>query len=245
MDVPDLPNPAATPDADEPPERERSASGEANGSSFRYRLQLITNFVTLLVAVSAIGLSVWEGCEMRRHNRLAVLPNLESGGQVEQLQAGAALSIAGQERTLEEATYVTRRFILNTGLGPAVVHKALVFQAGAPEGADPVFETDEEDEALNLYSVDALEADIDALDRTSLVLGPITQGAMLQAGNEWPFLEIAVPASSVPDSVRGMDQVRDLIAQYSFVICYCSVYGEDCDQEHIGADPPSDAVCDF
>jgi hypothetical protein len=35
-----------------------------------------------------------------------------------------------------------------------------------------------------------------------------------------------------------------MVSQYSFVVCYCSVYGEDCDQEHIGAEPPPDA-CRF
>ena len=246
MDIPNLPDPSAPPDSDPASERADDASDGADGSAFRHRLQLVGNLVTLLVAVSAITLSVWEGCEMRRHNRLAVLPNLDANARNLVVEAGAAVTVGGQPRTVDQQQSTRRVSVRNTGLGPAVVRKALVFSAGAPRGAAPVAETQADGESVSLYSIDALLARLQAQHPDMLLFtGAIVQGEMLQAGDALTFYEAAIPTASVPDSTQGWRVVRDKVAQYSFVICYCSVYGEDCDQEHIGAAPPRGNVCGF
>jgi len=88
------------PDSGEPPPPDEidSASEEDEGRSMRYRLQIASNLVTLLVAVSAIGLSVWEGCEARRHNRLAVLPNLDVNERNLTVEAGGTVRVGGRRR---------------------------------------------------------------------------------------------------------------------------------------------------
>ena len=187
---------------------------------------------------------------MRRHNRLAVLPNLDANARNLVVEAGATVTMGGQPRTVDQQQSTRRVSVSNTGLGPAVVQKALVFPAGAPRGAAPVAETQADGESVSLYSIDALLARLQAQYQAQypdmlLFTGAIVQGAMLQAGDALTFYEVAIPTASVPDTTAGWRVVRDRVDQYSFVICYCSVYGEDCDQEHIGADPPRGNVCGF
>jgi hypothetical protein len=240
MDYTDIPDPDEPPPLDETD----SASGEDEGRSMRYRLQIASNLVTLLVAVSAIGLSVWEGCEARRHNRLAVLPNLDVRGQNLTVESGATVTVGGQPRTVDERQSTRRVVLRNTGLGPAVIQKTLVFPADASRTAEPLVETQADGELVSLYSIDSLLVRMEEQHpRMSLITGSVVHGEMLQAGDEWPFYEAAIPTASVPDTTQGWRIVRDMVNRYSFVICYCSVYGEDCDQEHIGGAPPSDAVC--
>ena len=246
MDIPDIPDPPEPPESGQASERAGDTSDEADGSTLRHRLQLASNFVTLLVAVSAITLSVWEGCEMRRHNRLAVLPNLDAGERNVSVEAGGTVNVGGESRTVDEELATRRVLLRNTGLGPAVIRKALVFPAGASRGAKPLVETQADDETISLFDADSLVSRLQAAyPRMILFTGGVAQGEMLQAGNERTFYYSAIPRAFVPDSTQGWRVVRDRVAQYSFVICYCSVYGEDCDQEHIGAEPPSDAVCAF
>jgi hypothetical protein len=66
----EIPDPPDVPD-DPPPWSEAA-------SSDRPWLQILSNYATILIAVSAVVLSVWEGCEMRQHNRLSVLPRLDA-----------------------------------------------------------------------------------------------------------------------------------------------------------------------
>jgi hypothetical protein len=240
MDYTDIPDPGEPPAPDEVD----SASEEDAGRSMRHRLQIASNLVTLLVAVSAIGLSVWEGCEARRHNRLAVLPNLDVNGRNVTVDAGGTVTMGEQPRTMDEQQSTRRVVLRNTGLGPAVIQKALVFPADASRGAEPLVETQADGESVSLYSIDSLLVRMEEqYPRMLLFAGAVVHGEMLQAGDEWSFYEAAIPTASVPDTTQGWRIVHDMVAQYSFVICYCSVYGEDCDQEHIGGAPPSDAVC--
>lgn len=46
---------------------------------------------------------------------------------------------------------------------------------------------------------------------------------------------------------RGAPEIvqDDVLEQRSFVFCYCSVYGEDCDVTYLGAEPPVENVCGF
>jgi hypothetical protein len=74
MDLPDLPEPP--PDENEP--STSTDRGAQTSESFYKQLQVLTTFVTLVVAVTAIALSVWEGYETRKSNRLTVQPYLKS-----------------------------------------------------------------------------------------------------------------------------------------------------------------------
>ena len=51
---------------------------KSGSSSLQQRLQITSTIVTLCVALLAIGLTVWQGYETRRHNRLTVQPYPQS-----------------------------------------------------------------------------------------------------------------------------------------------------------------------
>jgi hypothetical protein len=227
MEVPELPE-----DADESP-----PSGDGDASARRW-LQIASNIATLIVAVSAIVLAIWEGMEMRRHNRLSVLPNLNASMRSER--------ITGQEAGRPDSVHRLVYSMENTGLGPAVFKKVLIFRRGADPGATPVAQTTEDGDFLNANRGfvggdprDSLSFDVD------LFSGALEQGNMLKAGGSTLFLRATIPYSTVPDSVdQPWTKIQRIFDRNSYVVCYCSVYDEHCQQEHLGAEPPSEAVCE-
>lgn len=223
------------------PSPSEESDSDENGTSYRYYLQLATSLVTLVVAVSAIGLSVWEGLEMRRHNRLSVLPHLDISIKQLRMDEGEQVTIGGTQETLTEPSYVFRAGIENTGLGPAVFKQALLFRAGADS---TLYATKKDGDYVNLYRADSLVAELlDTFPEAGSFVGEIGQGTMMKAGASQPFLEMTIPETSVPDTadVFPPRRVLELLHGYSFVVCYCSVYGENCDEAHIGASPPAEA----
>jgi hypothetical protein len=229
---------AETPD---PPPDDADADSETLSGSW---LQILANYATLLVAVSAVLLSVWQGYEMRQHNRLSVLPNLDVTVRQLTVERGEQLEFAGMRESVPQPTHFLGVSIENTGLGPAVVQKAKLFRAGADTS---LYETTEDGDVVNISRADSLidrmRAQFPEMGRFS---GGIEQGTMMKAGGEQLLLAVSIPVASVPDTLDEFPprKAAEMVSRYSFVICYCSVYGEDCDQEPIGADPPADA-CRF
>jgi len=236
MDMPELPE---SPD-DASVDGSSEGTEPSSGPFSRYRLQLISTLATLLVAVSAVGLSVWEGLEMRQHNRLSVLPNLEIETRQLTLEPGAEIDLEGTQDTIEDTTFALQIAVENSGLGPAVFERVLLYRANA---SSPMMQADENGEAINLYGPDSLRAQIRAaFPEFGAFYGALQQGFMLRPGASEPFLQANIPAASVPDTAGyPPGRVLDMISRYSFVVCYCSVYGEDCDVAHIGAEPPANA----
>jgi hypothetical protein len=82
---------------------------------------------------------------------------------------------------------------------------------------------------------------------------PYAEGQMLKAGGRHTLMRATIPKAAKdslvhPDSLDSWPPgvLRDsVMSNRSFVFCYCSVYEEDCDQVHLGADPPEADVCDF
>lgn len=90
------------------------------------RAQTLANVLTIIVALAAIGLSIWESFENRRHNRLSVLPQLEP--------IQYSLNVPGD-------TMYVRYGARNTGLGPAVLQNFVVFRNG-----EKAFDSAEQDD---------------------------------------------------------------------------------------------------
>lgn len=207
-------------------------------------LQILANYATLLVAVSAVALSVWQGYEMRQHNRLSVLPNLDVTGTRLVLDEGGQVQYGGTPETMTERSYVLRVGVENTGLGPAVFEKALVYRAGEET---PLAETEQEGDVVSFRDANSLGKRIRGqFSGIENQLDAFEQGTLMKAGDKQYLYESLIPASAVPDTLDAfpINRVQGMIGEYSFVVCYCSVYGEDCDQEHIGAEPPANA-CRF
>ncbi len=73
------------------------------------KVALRISFAAMLIAVAAVGVSLWVGYETRNHNRLSVMPQLEMDGQ-----------FAG--RTEYDGFYV-----INKGIGPAIIKRYDVY----------------------------------------------------------------------------------------------------------------------
>jgi hypothetical protein len=71
--------------------------------------------------------------------------------------------------------------------------------------------------------------------------GGFEQGSLMKAGKKEFLYEAIIPTSAVPDAfcAHPLNRVSKMFKQYSFVVCYCSVYGQNCDWVDIGADPPA------
>lgn len=77
-------------------------------------LQRLQPLLTLVIAITAIGLALWEGAENRRHNRLTVQPRI-----------GAEIN-SGRD----DAGEYVRMSIESTGLGPAVINTFRIYFDG-------------------------------------------------------------------------------------------------------------------
>jgi len=215
MEIPELPdNPGGSTDP---------------GSGTRYRLQFVSTFVTLGVAITAIGLSVWQGYETRLHNRLSVQPYLN----------------VSTTRLSKDTTYALRIRLLSSGLGPAVIEKILVYARGAPEDASPLATTSRGGDLIGIRTVDS-STGLESLPyEVPSISGSIEQGDMIRPGDQRDFFQSRVLKSNVPDSVDGYvpGQIYERLARHSYVVCYCSVYGDNCGQVHLLAAPPGREIC--
>lgn len=190
------------------------------------RLQIIANVLTVVVAVAAIALSVWEGYENRLHNRLSVLPHLDSS--ISTLRDGPA-----------DSTWTMIYALENTGLGPAVLHSIRVFRDGAL-----LFDGRRQGEAMSYGDV---REDLRALPFpiVSDLTNELRVGEMLEARESHLLIRFEVATAESlgrypPEVVRA-----EVMDRYSFVFCYCSVYGENCDVTSVSAPPPAGRVCEF
>ena len=231
------------PDPPDPPDPSSSQDGasddEGGGGGW---LQILANYATLLVAVSAVLLSVWQGYEMRTHNRLSVLPRLEAEVRQLRLEAGEEIEVGGTIEQVDEPTFVLQMRLENRGLGPAAIRQVRLYRAGT---SAPLHTTQQEGDEISLRMVDSLWSRVqNRFPEMEAFTGGVGQGGMIRAGEGRPFLEAGIPTASVADTVFAPGRLRDLIGRYSFVFCYCSVYGEDCDEAHFGTAPPANA-CSF
>jgi len=226
MDLPDLPEPP--PDENEP--STSTDRGAQTSESFYKQLQVLTTFVTLVVAVTAIALSVWEGYETRLSNRLAVQPYLE-----------------GSSRLLtEDSTYSYTVYVNSDGLGPAVYEKILVYGPQADSTAQPAVTSTKGDPLINLYDAPELRSRWEETDiPQSGFFSYFRQGTMQRPGDKETFFQYGVEKSELDPEVEGQPHMmlRELLNAYSVVICYCSVYGDRCGQTHVLGSPPSTEIC--
>ena len=217
------------------------SNGDSGGSSGSW-LQILANYATILIAVSAVILSVWEGYEMRQHNRLSVVPHLDGIMEQWPVRQGERVEIGGVQKRLDRQALIMRARIENSGLGPAVFTNGLLYRAGADTA---LYET-KEGEPLEVYDADSLVHQIqNQFANPTIANRGVPQGAMMNADESRLLFAFMIPVNSIPDTLKGStsNRIRAMIDQYSFVMCYCSVYEQDCDHAAIGAEPPSNA-CD-
>ena len=204
-------------------------------------LKTLANVLTAAVALSAILLSVWEGLENRHHNRLSVLPHLEP---IEANYTSATPIELEYFNLLSgmDSLYALSYVLKNSGLGPAVLQNVLVFQKD-----QKIYDAGQPDRANYLQEV---RRDLRKLPfATSFLQRPYAAGDMLQAGEVHDFLAVGISFTAANRDSLGRSPSSivkyDVLETYSFVFCYCSVYGTDCDVVSLGAEPPVENACGF
>lgn len=228
MDLPDLPEPP--PDEDAPA---TSTDRDAQKSDTFYKqLQVVTTFVTLVVAVTAIGLSVWEGYETRKYNRLTVQPYLKSN------------SVTTYSRKPDGVAGNLTHELESNGLGPAVYTKILMY-GRTGDSWRLLHQTETDGEYMFPYMKDTFLAR--ALSRTeeapAYTAAPLMQGFFHPKGQSVPFFSLSLD----PDETfagLSLDEVTDSLSSNSVVVCYCSVYGEDCSHTNLFGNGPDTVPCE-
>lgn len=199
---------------------------KASGNERNVKLQMVANVATLLVAMCAIGLSIWEGRENRLHNRLSVLP------QLERIQSTLREGI-------EDTTYSIKYALDNSGLGPAVLKDVIIFYKDSL-----IFRSGPENRYYEFHELTEELEDLPFF--VSTLTHARRSGELLRAGSDHLLFHLDIP---IGDTIKGMSRssyVRtEIIYNYSFVFCYCSVYGEDCQETYLAGPPPEERACSF
>ncbi len=213
-----------------------------NSTNLQQRLQIISTIVTLCVALLAIGLTVWQGYEMRQHNRLTVQPYLKANSVVNFGNGGV------------ETTYSLE----STGLGPAVYSQILVYDRESETPSEPIRVSGRDDDMISpMISPDFFDR---FASEKGLAFGytntPLRHRYVHPTGEEVVFLSVRMGGSPTDDALEASDDglfddrfesavsaLRDSLSTKSYVVCYCSVYGGNCGQVALIGFPPRDDVC--
>jgi len=162
--------------------------------------QYIRSHGAAVLALSAILLATWEGVENRRHNRLSVLPHVETSKDFDMMAHKFALRLD------------------STGLGPAVISRFYTFFDGKLIKSDTnhaVWRTSKlglMDEGLLIYQDSS-----------------VTAGEFLLPGDTKTLLKLAGQAGQFE-----ADKFRENLNRIGMLLCYCSVYGDNCSNTQTG-----------
>lgn len=213
------------------------------------RTDIVVSVLTIVVALAAILLSVWEGLENRRHNRLSVLPHLEPFEA--DYTSDTPINIK-YFRLLSnmDSLHALSYGLENSGLGPAVIENVVVFKDN-----QLIYDARQPG---NGSSLQALRREIRELPfAVNFLQHPYSKGDMLKAGDIHDFVALGIPfdrsnRAPLVSAGKGDSLGRsplaivkdDILETYSFVFCYCSVYGTDCKTAYLGTEPPA-STCRF
>jgi hypothetical protein len=228
----------------EPPDPAPDEAG--NSTNLQQRLQIVSTIVTLCVALLAIGLTVWQGYEMRQHNRLTVQPYLKAGSVVNFGNGGV------------ETTYSLE----STGLGPAVYSQILVYDRESEAPSEPIRVSGRGNDLIHpMVSPDSFDRFASERGLSSGYTNtPLRHRYVHPTGEEVVFLSVrmggSTTGSTTDDALETPDDglfddrlesavsaLRDSLSTKSYVVCYCSVYGDNCGQVALIGFPPRDDVC--
>lgn len=160
-----------------------------------------------ILAASAIVLAFWEGMENRNHNRLSVLPKLDTS---------ESYDTHASKRTYSLAVY-------SSGLGPAVINSTYSFYDGK--------------QVFPIQNRNMWQTIREELNSKKLLVEQsynVSKGEFLPAGSSRKVLTVSVPLKS-----EAENNFQSAIDNIGVIICYCSVYGDNCSDFHIGKTPSS------
>ena len=157
--------------------------------------------LTLVIALSAIGLAIWEGLENRRHNRLTVQPRI--GAEIDAATDGTTESV--------------RIGIESTGLGPAVFTAFRIYFDG---------ELQDSSDALGTGRWMAVGRALEGDSTAQMNAQAFSEGYFFPPGAQATLFEVSRPQRVAGDAAQPLISLLDRLA---IQICYCSVYESDCD----------------
>lgn len=163
-------------------------------------LRRLYSVLTPMIAVAAIGLAVWEGIENRRHNRLSVQPRLDGGIE------------AGRDGNGE----YMRMAVESSGLGPAVIDAFRVYFDGEIQDSSSTASGRRWEKVTDAMSAEGVQIHARAFG----------SGHYFPTGREYVLFE----ARRLGASSSGVQTMSNLLDRLAIQICYCSVYGTDCEE---------------
>jgi len=171
-----------------------------------------TEIATIFIAFIAVLLAVWEGIEFRQHNKMSVKPVLNS----------SVSKSFGEINNLKLA-------INSVGLGPAKITGFHVYYNGEEEEEFSVPGYSTRYFNIKQAARGALDGDISILDQG------LSNGDVLMVGRTLTLFSLEFSATETQNETRkvfsAVDQTTDIF------ICYCSLYDDQCNIEHIGSHP--------
>lgn len=189
---------------------EPDVSAPPNSDSLLRRLQPV---LTLIIAITAIGLATWEGLENRRHNRLTVQPRLDAS-----IGAGR-----------EGSTEYVRMVVESSGLGPAVIKDFRIYLNGVMQDSSQTSSGSPWDNVIKAVSTEGSQINARAFGR----------GHYFPPGREYVLFEARRPTGSS----GGGTSFTGLLDQLAIQVCYCSVYGTNCDEVVLAGKQVKTARC--
>jgi len=173
------------------------------------KVKVSYDYLALFVAVLVLFLTVWEGYETRQHNRISVVPKLNLDIKVQSSNNNKSISY----------------HVESTGLGPVkVVDFAVLYN----HNGKVVQSNDFNYLVTDLHGMnEKLKINLD------LASSNIDVGSFISPGEqEVLFKASGKSKTEVPDVINK--HVRDTL---DIVICYCSVYDDQCGQAQF-TNPP-------
>lgn len=177
------------------------------------RMRILVRGAARSLAVAAILLAAWEGLENRRHNRLSVQPRIDGASQVADLGGMWTQSF---------------RFA-SAGLGPGQVTDFRVYWHGEEIWNDGARDRGVSGPWQPVF--DQLEG------RYDLTASPLGIGSVLRVGEDY---DVLIVRQRSPGSI---DELLDATRSIGVVLCYCSLYEDQCRASSIGAVPEGVSLC--
>jgi hypothetical protein len=173
---------------------------DTSSGGFGRFVKSLAQYGAAIIAIAAVGLAVWEGFENRRHNRLSVVPNIDT------------------VRDFDMRAQTFTFSLLSSGLGPAVVQDVRLYVDD-----ELVFDKNSSHEYAwsAIYplfrgkGLDIWDSYYDA-------------GQFLLPGERYDLLKVERREGAEP-----VENFREIADRINVVVCYCSVYGDQCAQEQL------------
>jgi len=173
------------------------------------------DYLALFVAVLVLFLTVWEGYETRQHNRISVVPKLDFDINVQSSANKKSISY----------------YVESTGLGPVKIVDFAIFYK-------------DDGKVIRSDNFNPLAADLQKINdklkiNLSLASSNMDVGSFIAPGvTEVLFRATAEGKTGVSDEINKY--VRDTL---DIVVCYCSVYDDQCQQAQFSNPPLVEYTC--